>query len=142
MPPPLGPPPLSLPPHPAPLKKKKKSQILPRNLGAIHQQLFQGCEKSMCSALQTVHNDGGWKERSGGVGRGRGERGRKKKLNCNRIDLFKYNNTALCSSSGGEEEEEGGRGGGGGGSGGQTKTDWQQRADKLLQTRDTHRNVV
>lgn len=42
----------------------------------------------MCSALQTVHNDGGW----GG-----------KKLNCNRIDLFKYNNTALQRS---EEETQ------------------------------------
>lgn len=40
----------------------------------------------MRCALQTVHNDGGWKE---------------KKLNCNRIDLFKYNNAALQR---GEEE--------------------------------------
>lgn len=38
----------------------------------------------MCSALQTVHNDGGWR---GGKG-----------PNCNRIDLFKYNNTALQRS--------------------------------------------
>lgn len=43
----------------------------------------------MCSALQTVHNDGGWKEEE------------KRKLNCNRIDLFKYNNRALQRS---EEE--------------------------------------
>lgn len=42
----------------------------------------------MCSALQTVHNDRGWRE---------------KKLNCKRIDLFKYNNTALQR---GEEEAE------------------------------------
>lgn len=42
----------------------------------------------MCSALQTVHNDGGWRE---------------KKLNCNRIDLFKYNNIALQCS---EEEAQ------------------------------------
>lgn len=34
------------------------------------------------------------------------KRGGGKKLNCNRIDLFKYNNVALCSGSGGEEERK------------------------------------
>lgn len=41
-----------------------------------------------------------------------------KKLNCNRIDLFKYNNTALCSGSGGEEERK------------RRRTKRQQRPDK------------
>lgn len=77
-----------------------KARFSPRHLCAIHQQLFQGCEKSMCSALQTVHNDGGWGKK----------RKKKKKLNCNRIDLFKYNNAALQR---------------GGGWGAQTKPDWQ-----------------
>lgn len=89
----------------------------------------------MCSALQTVHNDGGWKERKAWGGGGGGWGRKKKKLNCNRIDLFKYNNTALQR---GEEEAAAAR---------QRLTgSMKPRAviDKLLATRktgDSHWNV-
>lgn len=55
----------------------------------------------MLCALQTVHNDGG-REAGGRQGEGGKKR---KKLNCNRIDLFKYNNTALRRGKEKEEEE-------------------------------------
>lgn len=113
---------------------KKKARVSP-DAAVLFINSFSRAVKNQCAlhCKQFIMMGDG---RNGVEGR---KREGEKKLNCNRIDLFKYNNTALCSGSGGGRREGGG---GGRGSGGQTKTEWQQRADKLLQTRDTHRNVV